>query len=102
MGDLMLGDLLALGRRSSAELKAWLGANDPAAAERLASEAERRGESEALFLRIAVCDFVAEADEEAWAGLMSAARDAADPGAACASRMIAFRLRLEEASHGFQ
>ncbi|MBL8547825.1 MAG: hypothetical protein JNL81_15270 [Hyphomonadaceae bacterium] len=102
MSDLMLGDLIALGNRSSGELKIWLRANDPAAAEQLALEAGRRGESEALFLRIAVCDFVAEADEDAWAGLLSAARDADDPGAACAARMIAFRLRLEEASHGFQ
>lgn len=95
MTDLMLGDLLALKERSSADLSAWLSAYDPAAARQLASEATRRAESEAQFLRIAVSDFMAEADEEAWASLISAVRDASDPGAACAARVIAFRLQLE-------
>ncbi|MBK8544876.1 MAG: hypothetical protein IPL62_15830 [Caulobacteraceae bacterium] len=95
MTDLMLGDLLALKGKSSADLSAWLSDHDPSTASQLASEAGRRGESEAQFLRIAVSDFMAEADEEAWASLISAARDASDPGAACAARMIAFRLQLE-------
>jgi hypothetical protein len=91
----MLGDLLALGQRSSADLNAWLAAQEPEAGCQLASEAARRHESAAQFLRIAVSDFLAEADEEAWASLLSAARNAHDPGAACAARMIAFRLQLE-------
>ena len=43
-------------------------------------------------------DCISEADEEAWASLLSAARDAGDPGAVCAARMIAFRLKLESVS----
>ena len=95
MTDLMLGDLLALRGKSSADLSIWLTAHDPATARQLACEASRRAESEAQFLRIAVSDFMAEADEEAWASLISAVPDASDPGAACAARLIAFRLRLE-------
>jgi hypothetical protein len=98
MRDLMLGDILALGRRSSAELRCWLNASDPRVAARLACEAERSGETEAQFLRVAVSDFAAEADEEAWATLISAVREAGDPGAACVAQMIAFRLRLESVS----
>lgn len=98
MSELMLGDLMTLGQRSSVELGLWLNACDPAAAKQLASEAARRGESQAQFLRVAVSDFLAEADEEAWASLLSAARDARDPGAACVARMIAFRVGLESVS----
>ncbi len=95
MTAVVLGDLLSLGARSSADLRDWLRASDPDAAERLVLESARRGESPAQFLRIAVSDFLAEADEETWASLLSSARDAGDPGAACAARMIAFRLQLE-------
>lgn len=98
MAELMLGDLLEIGQKSSAELHLWLNSVDPILAEGLAAEAARRGESQAQFLRIAVSDFMAEADEEAWASLLSATRDAIDPGAVCAARMIAFRLRLERVS----
>jgi hypothetical protein len=98
MKELMLGDIVALGRQSNTQLSAWLGAADAEAARRLREEAARRDESPAQFLRIAVSDFISEADEEAWASLMSAARDASDPGAACAARMIAFRLKLESVS----
>jgi hypothetical protein len=98
MRELMLGDVISLGRQSSTQLSAWLGAADPNTAKHLDEEAARREESPAQFLRIAVSDFISEADEEAWAGLVSALRDAPDPGAACAARMIAFRLRLESVS----
>jgi hypothetical protein len=98
MKELMLGDIVALGRQSSAQLSAWLGAADAEVAQCLREEAACRDESPAQFLRIAVSDFISEADEEAWASLMSAARDASDPGAACAARMIAFRVKLESVS----
>ena len=49
-------------------------------------------------MRIAVADFLAEADEEGWASLMSAVRDAADPGAVCLARMTAFRVAMESAA----
>jgi len=92
---LQLGDLLALGRRSSAELGVWLNAQDPVLAARMRDEAGRRDESLSEFVRVAVADFLAEADEETWASLVSAIRDAPDPGAACLARMTAFRLQLE-------
>ncbi|MCC6788673.1 MAG: hypothetical protein IT547_12625 [Hyphomonadaceae bacterium] len=98
MTEITLGDVLALSQQSSAQLNAWLHAADPEAAQRLGEEAARREESPAQFLRIAVSDFISEADEEAWASLLSAARDAGDPGAVCAARMIAFRLKLESVS----
>lgn len=98
MSEITLGDVLALSQQSSAQLSTWLRAAAPEAAERLGEEAARREESPAQFLRIAVSDFIAEADEEAWASLVSAARDAPDPGAACAMRMIDFRIGLESVS----
>lgn len=93
-----LGDLLALSRRPSAELSAWLGAADAALKAQLEQEAGARRESVAEFVRIAVADFLALADEEAWASLLSAMRDAADPGAACLARMVAHRLNLERST----
>jgi hypothetical protein len=93
--NVQLGELLSLGRTSSADLHVWLAAEDEVLAERLWREAEVRGESAAQFLRIAVSDFLAEADEESWADLVSALRDARDPGAACVAKVTAFRVRME-------
>lgn len=90
-----LGDLFAAGARSSADLYAWLKACDPALSDRLAAEAQLRGETLAQFVRIATADFMAEADEEAWASLISALRDGEDPGAVCVARVSAFRLQIE-------
>jgi hypothetical protein len=93
-----LGDFLSLGRNSPAQLSAWLGAQDEGLLARLQAEAGGRGENIAQFTRIAVADFLAEADEEAWASLLSAMRNADDPGAACVARVAEFRLRLEDGS----
>ncbi len=94
---LQLGDLLALGQKSSAQLSAWLRASNASLSERVEREAALRSETLAQFVRIAVSDFLAEADEEAGASLMSALRDAPDPGGACVARMAAFRLQREGA-----
>lgn len=91
-----LGEFLAFNRRSSAELRVWLQAREPSLIDRLAKEADVRGETIAQFLRIATADFMAEADEEAWASLISALRDGADPGAVCVARVTDFRVRLEQ------
>lgn len=91
-----LGEFLAFNRKSSAELRAWLQRQDPVLIERLAKEADVRGESIAHFLRIATADFMAEADEETWASLISALRDGADPGVVCVARVMDFRVRLEQ------
>ena len=95
--SLSLGDLLAMSRCSGGDVQHWLEASDEGLAARVKREANVRGESIAQFVRIAVADFLAEADEEAWADLMSAARDAIDPGAACVNKMTAFRVRMEKA-----
>ena len=94
---MQLGELLSLGQTSSAELQSWLGAEDARLEQELQREANLRGETLAQFLRIAVSDFMAEADEETWADLVSALRDAKDPGAACVSKVTTFRLRMESA-----
>lgn len=91
-----LGDFLSFSRKSSAELRAWLRAQEPSLIERLTREADVRGETVAQFLRIATADFMAEADEEAWASLISALRDGADPGAVCVARVMDFRVQLEQ------
>ena len=95
--NLFLGDILAMSRGSGADLQHWLETIDKGLAERVKREADIRRESIAQYVRIAVADFMAEADEEAWADLMSAARDAIDPGAACVNKMTAFRVRMERA-----
>ncbi len=94
-GAMHLGELLALRQRSSDDLECWLTGYDARLAAGAREQALIRGETLAQFVRIAASDFMAEADEEAWASLISAVRDASDPGAVCAARMIAFRLQLE-------
>lgn len=94
---MQLGELLSFGQRSSAELQSWLSNEDMRLEQELQREANLRGETLAQFVRIAVSDFMAEADEEAWADLVSALRDARDPGAACVSKVARFRLRMESA-----
>lgn len=96
--SLALGDLLAFSRSSSVDLEIWLRSADADLGERIRGQAAIRGETVAQFVRIAVADFLAEADEEAWASLMSAVREAADPGAACLARMTAFRIAMEIAA----
>ena len=90
-----LGALLAASARSSAALSAWLDGENAALRERLEREAARRSETLAQFVRESTADFLAEADDEAWASLLSAIREADDPGVACVARMAEFHLRLE-------
>ena len=87
------GDLPAVGSKAP-DFKLTSGA----LAERIRNQSVLRGEGAAQFVRIAVADFLAEASEEDWTSLMSAVRDAVDPGAACLAKMTAFRLALEVAA----
>src|SRR5690348_3434144 len=89
------GELLSFGQSSSRQLNAWLAAHDEAFARELGRQADMRGETLAQFVRIAVSDFLAEADEAAWADLISTVRDAGDPGAACVAKITAFRRQME-------
>ena len=95
--QLHLGDMLAFQTQSSTNLERWLSAVDGALAAEVGEQAALRGETLAQFVRIAVSDFLAEGDEEAWADLVSAIRDADDPSARCVAKMVGFRLRLEQA-----
>jgi hypothetical protein len=88
-----LGDVLAMSERSSTALTAWLDGEHAALRHRLEHEAAQRGETLAQFVRASTADFLAEADEVAWASLLSAIREADDPGAACIARMAELRLR---------
>lgn len=97
---LQLGELLSLGATSSAHLSAWLRAEDEPLAECVEREAAVRGESMAQFIRIAVADFMEEADEEAWTELVSRLSSANDPGAACVAHVTRFRLALEQPDGG--
>ncbi len=93
--SLHLGEMLAFRKQSSAQLARWLAAVDPPVALETERQAALRGETLAQFVRIAVSDFLAEADEEAWADLVSAIRDASDPAARCLAKMVNFRIVLE-------
>ncbi|MFT3728192.1 MAG: hypothetical protein QM759_10250 [Terricaulis sp.] len=95
---IVLGDLLAFSRTSSNDMQAWLTKADPVLAAKIHDQAAVRGETLVQFVRIAVADFLAEADEETWASPMSAVRDAVDPGAACLARMTDFRIAMEIAA----
>ena len=95
---LHLGEMLAFSEQSSAQLARWLAAVDPPVALETERQAALRGETLAQFVRIAVSDFLAEADEEAWADLISAVRDACDPAARCLAKMVTFRIALERAA----
>ena len=97
-GELCLGEMLSFRDRSSASLEAWLVGVDRELAAGVSDQAALRGEAPAQFVRIAVSDFLAEADEESWADLISSIRAADDPAARCVEKMVAFRLRLERAT----
>lgn len=96
-GAMHLGELLTLRQRCSDDLESWLAGYDARLAASVREQAQIRGETLAQFVRIAVSDFLAEADEESWADLISALRDADDPGARCVDKMVAFRVGLERA-----
>ena len=90
-----LGDVLALARNSGVAIQDWLRSVDESLESRLRSAAAARGESVSEFVRIAIADFLTEAEEEDWAGLLSATRSAEDPAAAAFVKMTMFRLTLE-------
>lgn len=86
-----LGDLLAAAK-SADMIARWLREADPDLAETVGAAAAREGETPDSFARIAVADFAQAADEEAWTTLISRIRSASDPGLACLSEMLRWRL----------
>lgn len=95
----MLGDLLAAARDSAGGFQPWLREADPELADRAAAAAAREGLAPGGWVRAAVADFARFADEEDWATLTSAIRDAADPGMACLHAMIHWRLTAPGCVH---
>lgn len=90
-GSVTLGDFI--GDRTSAErLESWLAAADPDLGRRLAEAAADAGESAADFVQAAMAEFVADANDERWTNLISAARDAADPALACLATVLRSKL----------
>lgn len=90
-GSATLGDFL--GDSDLAErLASWLEVVDPDLGKRLAAAAAAAGETVPAFARDAMAAFVAEANDERWTNLISAARDAADPALACLAAVLRSKL----------
>lgn len=89
---MLLGDILAQARRTSADLQHWLGSADPDLMTRVEAAAAQTGETSASFVRIAMADFDRFAKEEDWATLTSSLRNTDDPGRACVTGMVKWRL----------
>ena len=92
---MMLGDLLAAARASSAGFQAWLESSDPELAAGVTGAAAREGMTSTGFVRAAVADFSRFASEEDWATLTSSIRDSADPGTICLLAMVHWRLTVK-------
>lgn len=90
-GSATLGDFL--GDTGAAErLGPWLDAVDADLGRRLAAAAQAAGETPQAFARAAMAQFVAEADDERWTNLISAARDGEDPALACLAAVLRSKL----------
>lgn len=85
-GSATLGSIIDAGDAAD-RLQPWLNAVDPALADRVLRAAGDKPVAE--FVHAAFADFLAEANDERWTNLISAARDASDPALAC----LAFVLR---------
>lgn len=88
----MLGDILAAARREAGAFRTWLEERDPDLMALVAQVAGAGGETPTGFVRAAVADFAQFASEEDWASLTSRMRDSDDPGAACLTGMVQWRL----------
>lgn len=87
---LMLGDILALARKSAADLDRLALPEELVA--RAHDAAEREGQSPQSFVRAAVGDFSRNAHPDEWTQLMTRLRECGDPGAVCLETMIERRL----------
>ncbi len=90
-GSATLGDFL--GDTGVAErLAPWLAVADADLAARLEAAATAVGQTVPDFARATMAAFVAEADDERWTNLVSAARDATDPALACLAAVLRSKL----------
>lgn len=94
----MLGDVLAVARRSSGDFMRWLEATDRDLAGRIAAAADVAGESLTGYVRVGVADFGRYASEDEWASLTSRLRDTDDPGTVCLLTMVEWRLAAKSAA----
>jgi len=90
-GSATLGDFLG-DTGAARRLQPWLQAVDPDLHRRLSSAAEAAGASVPEFVQSAMADFVADANDERWTNLISAARDAEDPALACLAAVLRSKL----------
>ncbi|MDQ0464430.1 peptidyl-prolyl cis-trans isomerase C [Caulobacter ginsengisoli] len=90
-GSATLGDFL--GDTGAAErLVPWLDAVDADLGRRLAAAALAADETPPDFARAAMAEFVADANDERWTQLISAARDSEDPALACLAAVLRSKL----------
>ena len=87
-----LGDLLASARRDAGAFEGWISRTDPDLASELGRAAEALRLEPAGFVRLAVSDYSRLAEEEDWASLVSALREATDPAMTCLSAMVRWRI----------
>ncbi|MFN3582659.1 peptidylprolyl isomerase [Phenylobacterium sp.] len=90
-GSATLGDFLT-DAGAAARLEPWLAAVDPGLLERVRQAARDAGEPVADFVQAAMAEFVAEANDERWTNLISAARDAEDPALAGLAAVLRSKL----------
>lgn len=88
-----LGDLLSSAKRSAGDFERWIDAADPAFAQQVRGALTQANESLADFAGAAVADFSRFADDESWAHLTTLVRDSEDPGLACLTAMVRWRLQ---------
>lgn len=89
---MMLGDILALARRSGTSFQSWLVSENPGLAVRIDDAAAREATDFGGYIGLAVSDFTEHASAEDWATLTSRLRNADDPGRVCIESMIDWRL----------
>lgn len=92
-----LGEILSAARRSGGDFERWLAGRQPALAKELIEAARQEQETPASFARAAVADFSRFASEEDWVHLTSRLRDSDDPGMACLSTIVEWRLAAASA-----
>ena len=88
----MLGDILAAARNGASSFQPWLKEANP----ELAAAVDEAAHAEALtatsYVRVAISDFARFASEEDWATLTSTLKRTEDPGTACLTAMVDWRL----------
>lgn len=90
-GSLTLGRLLEPGLAGE-RLESWLQAVDPAFFEKVAAAAEAAGVPLADYVQATTADFLAEATDEDWTKLISAAQGAADPALAALAAILRLKV----------